>query len=461
MPNLVQNQTVSRMAQQWERYNSPANLTLQRPFNVGPVPPQAPPQAPRPNGPLAPPSQVFGADQIKLDFGAPTRKAPIEMLQQQASAYSINRAVDLATGTRNTSNNRIQFLVDGDEAFSKIREYVDSAQKSIFLEMFIYHDDQTGWDLAKRLVEKKKQGVDVKVLVDGMGTMTEKGETLKYLRDNGVDVQVYNKKLFDWENVNITHRKLVLVDGYKGITGGMNVGDEYAHTWHDLMATVEGEAIQDMQQEFAVNWAKAGGQPLGPLPQIPRGMQFGMSATRVTVTSPNEAGKEKDTKNALISAIHSALHHIYLVNPYFSDPDLIQALEAASKRGVEVKILVPAISDNPIHGVLNKQNGERMIAAGAQVYSVDAGKNGEVFTHAKLITIDGVWTSMGSTNFDTRALENNQELSISVTDPQFAKIVEDRLFKHNPHALLPMNSAEFGTWERMKAKVFSFFDRVL
>lgn len=451
MPNLIQNKTVSQLANQWERVNSPQHLTLQRPFG------QAVGGAPV----LAPPSQVFGADRLQLNVAAPNRMAPIEMLQQQASASSINRALDLATGTRNTFNNQVELLVDGDEAFGKMREYIDSARKSIFMEMFIYHDDQTGWDMAKRLVEKRKQGVDVKVLLDGLGTMTEKGETIKYLRDNGVDVKIYNRQLFDWENVNITHRKMLLVDGYKGVTGGMNIGDEYAHQWHDLMASVQGEAVQDMQKEFFVNWTKSGGQMPVQLPGLPPGMQFGASATRVTVTSPNEPGKEKDTKNAMISAIHSSLHHIYLVNPYFSDPDILEALSSAAKRGVEIKILLPGVSDNPVHAVLNKQNAEKLMAVGAKVYKVDAGKDESVFTHAKLMTIDGVWTTMGSTNLDTRALENNQEMNISVTDSQFTKTVEDRLFKYNSHALSPINNSEFSSWERIKAKVFSFFDRAL
>jgi cardiolipin synthase len=449
MPNLVQNQMVSKLAQQWDRVNSPDHLKLQRPFGQpGPIPTT-----------LAPPSQIFGADRLQLNIPATARKAPIELLQQQASASSINRAIDIATGTKNTFNNRVELLVDGKEAFDKIREYIDSARQTVLVEMFIFHDDPTGWDIAKRLVDKKKQGVDVKVLLDGMGTMTEKGETIKFLRDNGVDVQIYNRQLFDWENVNITHRKMVLVDGYKGITGGMNIGDEYAKDWHDLMSSVQGESVQDMQKEFIVNWTKAGGQQPAYLPGLPPGMRFGNSATRVTVTSPNEPGKEKDTKNAFISAIHSSLRNVYLVNPYFSDPDVIEALISAAKRGVEVKILLPGISDNPVHSVLNKQNGERLIAAGAKVYRVDPGKDEKVFTHAKLMTVDGVWTTVGSTNLDTRALENNQELNISVTDAQFTKNVEDRLFKHNAHALLPMNSSDFGTWERVKAKVFSFFDK--
>lgn len=451
MPNLIQNQMVSKLANQWDRVNSPDHLTLQRPFgHPSPL-----------SNTLAPPSQIFGSDRLQLNIQGANRKAPIEALQQQASASSINRAIDLATGTRNTFNNRLELLVDGKEAFAKMREYIDSARNSIYLEMFIFHDDATGWDMAKRLVEKQKQGVEVKVLLDGLGTMTEKGATIKFLRDNGVDVKIYNKQLFDWENVNITHRKLVLVDGYKGVTGGMNIGAEYEHDWHDLMTSVQGEAVQDMQQEFRVNWTKSGGQDTLKMPKIPYGMQFGNSATRITVTSPNETGKEKDTKNTFISAIHSALHNVYLVNPYFSDPDVIEALIAAAKRKVDVRILLPGISDNPVHAVLNKQNGERLIAAGAKVYRVDPGKDEKVFTHAKLMTVDGVWTTIGSTNLDTRALENNQELNLSVTDAQYTKIVEDRLFKYNAHALLPMNSDDFGTWERVKAKVFSFFDKVL
>lgn len=451
MANLVQGQAVSRWSQQWNQVNSPQHLTLQRPFNT--------PVAPNGNT-LASPGQVFGADRLNLNIQAPSRKAPVMALQQQASASSINRAIDLATGTKNTFNNSVELLVDGKEAFAKISETILSAKKNIYLEMFLFHGDPTGWDIAQKLVAKRGEGLDVKVLLDGMGQVSENGQIVKYLEDNGVDVQIYNSKLFDWENVNITHRKLVLVDGYKGITGGMNIGDEYAHKWHDLMAYVEGETVQDLQGEFFVDWTKSGGQMPLTLPKIPQGMRFGNSATRVTVTSPYEAGKEKDSKNAFISAIHSSLHHIYLENPYFSDEDLVQALISAAKRGVEVKILLPGISDNPVHAVLNKRNSERLLEAGAEVYKVDPGKEQDVFTHGKLMTIDGVWTTIGSTNFDTRALENNQELNISVTDANFTKTVEDRLFKHNSHALIPFSSDSYSSWERVKANVFSFFDRV-
>lgn len=448
MSNLVQQRSVSQSVQQWQLMHP---RTLSQHTSVNPSQNAAA---------IRTPQQVFGSDRLQLNIPNAPRQSAISVMQQQASATSINRAIDRATGTQNTYNNRSELLVDGKEAFEKMRENIQSAQQSIYVEMFLFHGDKTGWDMANLLVEKRKQGVDVKVLLDGLGQVTEDGTLPKYLLDNGVDVKVYNKQLFDWDNVNITHRKLVLVDGYKGITGGMNIGDEYAHEWHDLMVALEGETVQELQQEFFVNWTRSGGQvPLNP-PTLPQGVRFGHSATRVTVTSPHEPGKEKDTKNAFISAIHSSLKNVYLVNPYFSDEDVIQALISAAQRGVDVRILLPGVSDNPVHAVLNKQNGERLVQAGAKVYKVDAGKDDKVFTHGKLMTIDGIWTSIGSTNLDTRALENNQELNTSITDARFAKTVEDRLFFRNEHALKPLNSSDFSGWERTKARVFSFFDRV-
>ncbi len=452
MPNALQNQYVSRFVKQWDEYNSPQHLKLQRPFL---------PQQPTNPGGLLPPGQVFNRDRLDLNVAGQTRMAPIQLLQIQSSASSINRAIDKATGTQNTYNNHVELLVDGKEAFDKMKEYIRSAKQAVYVEMFLFHSDKTGWEFANELVAKKKQGVDVKLLLDAMGQVNESGEVVKFLQQNGVDVKLYNKKLFDWENVNITHRKLVLVDGHKGVTGGMNIGDEYQYEWHDLMAAVQGESVQEMQAEFFQNWKHAGGQVPAVLPRLPVGMKFGTSATRVTVTSPQEPGKEKDSKNAFISAIQSALHHVYVVQPYFSDPDIIEALIAAARRGIEVRVLLPGISDNPIHAVLNKQNAERLVKAGGKVFKVDPGEDKKVFTHGKLMTIDGVWTTIGSTNFDTRALENNQELNISVTDAGFTKIVEDRLFERNPHALAPYDSNSFSAWQRVKAKVFSFFDEVL
>lgn len=451
MSNALQSQSVSYLLKQWQNYNSVDHLRLHRPFGPQPVSPS----------PLLPPGQIFHRDRIDLNIPGQTKIPPIQLLQMQSSASSINRAIDKATGTQNTYNNRVELLVDGQEAFDKMKEIIRTAKNAIYVEMFLFHSDRTGWEFAQELVAKKKQGLDVKVLLDAMGQINESGEVVRFLQQNGVDVKLYNKKLFDWDNVNITHRKLVLVDGYRGITGGMNIGDEYQFEWHDLMALVEGEAVQELQNEFFYNWKKSGGQVPANPPRIPAGIRFGHSATRVTVTSPHEPGKEKDSKNAFISAIHSALHHIYLVQPYFSDPDIIEALIAAARRGVEVRVLLPGISDNPIHAVLNKHNAERLIKAGGKVYKVDPGPDQKVFTHGKLMTIDGVWTTIGSTNFDTRALENNQELNISITDAGFARIVENRLFEHNRHALAPFDSRNFSMWQRAKAKVFSFFDKVL
>jgi len=449
MSTSVQRQVVSQLNQRWNQVNSPQHTTLQRPFVHHPA-----------QVTLPPPNQVFGADRLQLNIQAPIRKAPVQILQQQASASSINRAIDRATGTSNTLNNRVQLLVDGEEAFGAMRDYIQSAKQSIYMEMFLYHGDQTGWDIAKRLVAKRQEGVDVKVLLDALGQVSENGQIVQYLKNNNVEVLLYNRQLFDWENVNITHRKLLLIDGYKGITGGMNIGDDYAFKWHDLMATVQGETVQELQSEFFVNWTNSGGQMPASPPRLPPGVHFGSSATRVTVTSPGEPGKEKDTKNAFISAIHSSLKNVYVMNPYFSDEDIVQALMAAARRGVEVRVLLPAVSDNPVHGVLNKRNAERLQAVGAQVFKVDAGKNGDVLTHGKLITIDGVWTTIGSTNLDARALENNQELNISVTDAHFAQTVEERLFHRNSHALKPFSGDQFNGWERVKARVFSIFEKV-
>lgn len=441
--------------QKWQELNSVSRLTMQRPF----MPPAVPPQ-PTVGG-LTPPSALFPGDQLQLNFKSGERISGVRALQQQASASSINRAIDTATGTHNTTNNKVDILIDGKEVFDKMREVIGSARQSIYLEMFLFHEDQTGWDIAKRLVEKRKQGVDVKVILDAVGQVPEKGNVVKFLQDNGVDVKLYNKKLFDWDSVNITHRKLVLADGYKGMTGGMNVGDEYQFEWHDIMAYVEGQAVQDMQQEFFYNWQTAGGKvPTNP-PQLPQGIHFGTSATRVTVTSPYETGKEKDTKNAWISAINSSLHHIYLKNPYFSDEDTLQALIAAAKRGVKVKVFIPELNDDPMHDVVNKQNAERMIAAGGEVFKIDPGADKKAFAHGKIMTIDGVWTTVGSTNADNRAMAVNQELNISVTDVQYAELIEKRLFEHSNHANIPYDQNKFSLWARAKAKFFGFFHELI
>lgn len=420
--------------------------------------------------PGAPPGPVYPGqtnpgyqqDNLSLNFQKRARMSPIQVLQMEASASSINRVIDQVTGTKNTYNNRVQMLVDGKESFGKMKEYINSAQNSIYMEMFIWHEDQTGWDMAELLVKKKKEGVDVKVIIDALGYQPEKGRLVEYLNQNGVETLLYNKDMIDWDKMNITHRKLLLVDGYKGVTGGMNIGKEYEHTWHDLMMSVEGEAVQEMQNEFFYDWRKAGGVVPANPPQLPRGVHFGNSASRITVTSPDEPGKEKDTKNAMISAMNSALHHIYIEQPYFSDDDFVNAAVAAAKRGVKVKVFLPGNSDNPVHNDLNKRNAQKVVEAGGEAFFIDPGNTDkdyyqQRFTHGKIMTIDGVWTTIGSTNTDYRALAVNQELNISVTDAEFTADVERRVFAADERSSVPFHETRFPFFSRLKARVFGFF----
>lgn len=323
------------------------------------------------------------------------------------------------------NNARPIFYVDGQEIFPAIINLIRSAKETLYIEIFIFHFDTTGQKIAKEIVDKKNEGVEVKVIIDSIGLRFRSGdyETVNYLIANEVNVLVYNKYLISTDGFNITHRKMIISDGVRAIVGGVNFGDEYEQDWHDTMTELEGEIVQEIQDEFFYGWYLCGGKEPEVKLSLPEGKKYGHVPMKVTFTDGTANNKQNDFENYLISCIYMAEHRIKITNPYFSDDNVINALIEARKRGVEIDIVIPKENDTLFFSSLNLNTAKILVENDVNVYFYL-----NRFSHAKLYIVDDL-AIIGSSNLDTRSLKENQELSIIVHSHDFIEEIEKRVFE--------------------------------
>ena len=337
-----------------------------------------------------------------------------------------------------------KLLIDGKEAFSAFEKTLSGAKQRILLETFTFKNDETGKRIGDLLVQKARQGLDVRVLLDTYGTSTNLPEApyldfYKKMRDAGVDVRLHDPEVFSLKKgMPITHRKLLIVDGQKFLTGGMNISDRYAKEWHDTMIQMEGKPAQDATAAFNNNWVRAGGTPV-PLATgsafkdaatHPASAKVGSGATRVVYNDP-EAGTYELT-STVMDMLDGAKHHIRVMMPYLSDSDFIASLEKAASRGVKVDVILPRLNDEKVYADLNEDVAQGLLEHGVRVrwYSgkPSADLPAEHFSHTKAIMVDSNTLFVGSANADHRALAGNHELSVVVHDPATNQDARRRLW---------------------------------
>jgi cardiolipin synthase len=356
-----------------------------------------------------------------------------------ARADAIDAAVERITKRPATTDNSFQMHLDGPAAYTEMHALVKAARKSVWISTFEYHADAQGLALSMLLGAKAREGVEVKVLVDKLGSSLEKetASFLQLIRDAGGEVRAY-EPVWVHDFLGIHHRKLYLFDGQVAMTGGMNIGDAYYQDFHDTLGTIRGSAVTTMAQEFFRDWRQSGGKAPKALPEAPRG---GESKVRVLTTSSYE--KRTEILDGLTAAIGAARDHIDLAVPYLTDDDLIELLQDAARRGVKVRVTIPiprASKKADVGVIFNRVNptsARKLMAAGAEVRYY-LGKK----LHLKVTEIDGAWVCYGSANGDTMSYLRNQELNLAIADPAVAADVRQRLFEADTPLTRPITEAD-------------------
>jgi cardiolipin synthase A/B len=339
------------------------------------------------------------------------------------------RSMSLLLGPPVTSGNRYTVLLNGDEIFPSMLDGIQSATQTITFETFIYWSGEIGARFAAALSEKARSGVAVHILLDWMGCKKMDHRYLDELRQAGAEVVQYHKP--HWTGLgrmnNRTHRKLLIIDGRLGFTGGVGIAEEWTgHAqdekhWRDTHFRVEGPVVGHMQAVFMDNWIKATGNVLhGPkyfpeTPALPEG-DAGNGVAHMFSSSPTHGAD--DMELMYLMAITAATHSIHLASAYFVPDSLaINALVEAARRGVRVRIVTPGkrIDTHTVREASRACWGD-LLAAGIEIHEYQP-----TMFHCKLLVVDEYLVSVGSTNFDSRSFKLNDEANLNIYDREFAR----------------------------------------
>ena len=346
------------------------------------------------------------------------------------------RSMGVLLGPPLLEGNKVEVLLNGDQIFPAMLDAIRRAHRTITFETYIYWAGSIGDEFAQALIERAKAGVKVHVLLDWVGSAKMDDQLIESMRQAGVEVERYHKPEW-WHPArlnNRTHRKLLVVDGEVGFTGGVGIADKWrGHAqdedhWRDTHFRAEGPVVAQMQAVFNDNWVKSTGRVLdgdGYFPALsPRGSQ------PAQMFSSSPTGGSESMHLMYLMVITAARHSIALSSSYFVPDDLaIQALVDARKRGVRVRILTPGTkTDSETVRSASRAEWGRLLAAGVEIFEYQP-----TMFHCKVLVADDLLVSVGSTNFDNRSFALNDEANLNVIDGEFArqqvKVFEDDL-KH-------------------------------
>ncbi|MDB5747773.1 MAG: cls [Massilia sp.] len=345
-----------------------------------------------------------------------------------------------ATGVPLIAGNQVQLLFDGPATMREMMAAVRGATSSINLETYIFDQDPIGLQFAELLMEKRRQGVTVNVMYDSVGTLGTPQEFFDRMREAGINLLAFNpinpaKAKGNWSINNRDHRKIMVVDGKLAFTGGINISSDYANSslfrsrrstknvdknkvgWRDTHVRIEGPAVATLQWAFVNNWVRQEAGDLPPSDYFPRLGPVGDKFVRVLATEPNG---HSEIYRSLLVAINEARKSAHITSAYFvPDQQVIDALVAAAKRGVDVKLVLPGVSDHGLVMHAGRAFYEPLLAGGVRIFQLQV-----AVLHAKTAVIDEAWSTIGSANIDRRSFIHNYELNVVVIDPAFGRDME-------------------------------------
>ncbi|MBC7602143.1 MAG: cardiolipin synthase [Ramlibacter sp.] len=362
---------------------------------------------------------------VFANFSGTERKVETDI----AHLYAVDdpqfmRSMGMMLGPAILDGNKAQELIDGDQIFPAMLGSIKSAKKTVLFETYIYWSGEIGQQFADALSERAKSGVKCHVLLDWIGSAKADNAMIQKMKDAGVEVEKYHP--LRWYNLgrmnNRTHRKLLIVDGATGFTGGVGIAPEWTgHAqdpdhWRDSHFRVEGPVVAQMQSVMLDNWAKTTGKVLHGADYFPPLKAVGTQSAQMFASSPN--GGSESMLMMYLLAITAATKSIDLSSAYFV-PDEIsrKAIVMAVKRGVKVRIITPGehMDAETVRRASRGLWGE-LLEAGVEMYEYQP-----TMYHCKVMIVDGLLTSVGSTNFDVRSFRLNDEANLNIYDTGFAQ----------------------------------------
>lgn len=354
-----------------------------------------------------------------------------------------------------TKGNKVTLLVDGPATYAAMFKAIENARVNINLESYIFEDDETGRKFADLLLQKQAAGVPVNLIYDSVGSSNTTAAFFQRLRDGGIQVVEFNqinplKAHGKWGLIHRDHRKILVADGKVAIVGGVNISQVYssgisrrevnvkpALPWRDTDVQIEGPGVAEFQRLFLDTWLKQKGPSLSTPSYFPKLKSAGDALVRAVGSTPGETNRL--TFVAYVSAITFAEHSVHLTNAYFiPDDQILKAFTDAARRGVDVKLIVPSTTDSQLAIDAQRYSYSRLLKAGVKVY-----ERHNALLHAKTAVIDGVWSTVGSTNMDYWSFVSNDEVNAVILSREVAVEME-RMFVKD---LADSEEVQWSTWK--------------
>lgn len=361
-------------------------------------------------------------------------------------------------------DNKLVLLLDGPATYQAMFAAIRKAKDHVNLETYIFEDDDIGKQFADLLLQRQSAGVQVNLIYDSIGCLNTPRIFFERLSAGGIEVLEFNpinplvgngKK---WLLNNRDHRKLLVVDGHIAFLGGINISSAYSSSpfvksasksalipkiakkvgWRDTHLQIEGPVVAELQKLFLDTWKKQQGQPLAQKDYFPRLDKQGNEMVRALGSASGDP--HSHIYLTLLSAITHAEQRVYLTNAYFvPDPQLVKSLIGAAHRGVDVKLILPSHTDSWAVFHAGRSHYSKLLRAGVKIYQ----RRGAVM-HAKTASIDGVWSTIGSTNLDWRSFLHNDELNATILGRDFARQM-DAIFVKD---LTESDAIDLHRWKR-------------
>ena len=375
---------------------------------------------------------------VVVNFQTPEAKVEHRMEHLYGIADPLfKREMSALLGPAILTGNKISALQNGDAIFPAMIDAVTSAKHTINFETYIYWSGRAGARFAQALIDRARAGVKVNVMLDWLGSSKMDAALLANMRSAGIAIERYHE--IHWYNLgklnNRTHRKLLIIDGTVGFTGGVGIADQWSGNaqdpdhWRDMHFRVEGPVVAQMQAAFLDNWIKSTGRVLHGDNYFPMLSSAGLDEMQMFVSSP--AGGSASMRLMYLAAITAAVSSIDIEAAYFiPDPLMTSELIKARQRGVRIRILVPDKHiDSETVRVASKREWGPLLASGIRIYLYEP-----TMLHCKMLIFDSIMVSVGSTNFDMRSFELNDEASLNVYGEKFAAQMSEVFIGDIAHA---------------------------
>jgi len=379
------------------------------------------------------------------------KSGDIDILEKQ---IALEQAI---VGSPLIVGNRVTLLQDGAATYPAMFAAIRNARDHINLQTYIIEDDEIGRQFADLLLERQGRGVQVNVIYDSVGGINTPKAFFERLTAGGIEVLEFNpinplKAKTPWLINNRDHRKLLVVDGRTAFIGGINISSVYSSgsvatrgkaagntvAWRDTNIQIEGPVVGELQKLFMETWEKQRGKPLAAKKYFPALKAQGKEIVRAIGSTPDDPYSL--IYLTLISAIGNAERQVYLTNAYFvPDPQLLKSLIDAAGRGVDVRLILPSHSDSATVFHAGRSHYSSLLEGGVKVYE----RTGALL-HSKTAVIDGVWSTVGSTNLDWRSFLDNDEINAVILGREFGQQMRDAFATD----LAASDAIDLESWER-------------